>query len=73
MSARYYRLTVIVCALSWFLVGMHVPALHEITEHGRAPAPGLAFALVVLAVSALAGLWLLLRAPAAARRPPGAS
>jgi hypothetical protein len=30
MITRYYRLTVIGCALSWLLVGLHPPALQEL-------------------------------------------
>jgi hypothetical protein len=64
MPTRSYRLTVIGCALSWFLVGLHLPALHEMTHHGRAPQwPALAL-VSLLAVAAVAGLWALLRTPA---------
>ena len=64
MSARYYRPTVIACALSWFLVGLHVPALHALTHPGHAPQWGVVAATLLLAVAAVAGLWALLRAPA---------
>lgn len=37
MTTRYYRLTVVACALSWFMVGLHLPALHQVTHHGHAP------------------------------------
>ena len=32
-----YRLTVIGSLLSSFLVGLHLPALHDMIEHGAAP------------------------------------
>ena len=63
MRTRSYRLTVIGCALAWFLVGLHLPALHEMVHHG-APAPWSVVAVVSLvALGAVAALWALLRAP----------
>ena len=67
MSMRAYQVTVVGCALSWFLVGLHVPALHEITHHGRSPHWSVLAIILLLAVAALSGLAVLLRAPA--RRP----
>ena len=64
---RPYRLTVIGCTLAWLLVGMHVPALHEMVDHGHAPGRGAIVAVALLACAAVAGLWALLRAP----RPNG--
>ena len=61
MSARWYRPTVIACALSWFMVGLHMPALHELTHHGRTPAPVVLVTTLLLAVVGIAGLWALLR------------
>ena len=58
-----YRLTVLGNAVVWLLVGLHLPTLHELTDHGWA-AP--AFVRAVTAVLALAGaglLWALLRTP----------
>jgi hypothetical protein len=63
MSTRSYRLAVVGCVLSWFLLGVHAPVLHEITSHGRAPRAPVLAAVALLAGGALAGLWLLLRAP----------
>jgi hypothetical protein len=34
MRARTYQLTVVGTILAAFLAGVHVPALHEIIEHG---------------------------------------
>lgn len=61
MSTRSYRLVVLGCMLSWFLLGMHAPIVHQITEHGRYPGVGLLVPLVLLAGVALAALWALLR------------
>lgn len=61
MRTRAYRLTVIGCALSWFLVGLHVPALHEMTHAGHAAEWDVLVATLSLAGAALAALWALLR------------
>ena len=63
MSTRAYRLTVIGCMLTWFVLGMHAPLVHELTEHGRVPRPPVLVAVTLLAAGALAALWSLLRAP----------
>ena len=63
MLTRHYRLTVIGCALAWFLVGLHLPTLHEMTHHGQAPNWTVLTAVSFLTVVAIAGLWALLRAP----------
>ncbi|GJG85223.1 hypothetical protein tb265_04040 [Gemmatimonadetes bacterium T265] len=52
--------------LSWFLLGLHAPILHAATAHARAPRPSVLVAVAFLTAAALAGLWVLLRAP---RRP----
>jgi hypothetical protein len=64
MRPTYYRLTVIGCALAWFLLGAHVPVLHEITHHGRTPSSTVLIAVAGVALVALAAVVLLLRAPA---------
>lgn len=68
MSMRNYRLAVIGCALSWFLLGMHAPLVHELTAHGRLPATPILIAVGVVAALALAGLVALLRAPSRGTR-----
>ena len=70
MFPRYYRLTVVGCALAWFLLGFHVPALHQMTHHGRALSWTALVATAVVALLAVAGLLALLRAP---RRGAGAA
>jgi hypothetical protein len=70
MSVLSYRLILATCALSWFLLGMHLPALHAMTSHGH---PLHWSVLVLTAVIAVAGVWAfvaLLRAYSPAIRPP---
>ena len=70
MSTAYYRATVMGCAISWLMLGLHLPALHALTH------PGQTIAWTVLSLTALNGivaiacLWVLLRAPASASRVP---
>jgi hypothetical protein len=63
MFPRYYRLTVVGCALAWFLLGFHVPALHQMTHHGRAPSWTALLSTAAVALLAVAGLLALLLAP----------
>jgi hypothetical protein len=63
MSSRHYRLTVIGCALAWFLLGAHLPVLHQVTHHGRSPSWTAVLAVVAVMLAALAGVVVLLRAP----------
>lgn len=64
MSTALVRLTVVVCALTWFLVGLHAaPMLHEFKEHGRIPGAGLLVIVGLLIVIASGTVWALLRAP----------
>ena len=65
MSARWYRPTVIACALSWFMVGLHVPTLHGMTHHDRMPATSVLVATMALAIAGVACLVALLRVRAA--------
>lgn len=66
MPRRLYTYAVLLCALSWLLVGLHVPALHDLTL-AEAPRRWLPLTLlVVFLVMAIADTWALLRAPARA-------
>jgi hypothetical protein len=65
---RFYRLTLLVSTVAWFMIGLHVPALHQITHHGAAPSVSVLVAMAVLAGVAVLGLWVLLRAPVQARQ-----
>jgi hypothetical protein len=72
MPIRFYRLTVVTCALAWFLVGLHLPGLHRMTHHGAPPAWHVVAIVAVLAVVAVAGLVWLLRSPGRGSRPDAA-
>ncbi len=63
VSTWNYRLTVIGCALAWFLVGLHIPSLHRMTHDGQSPHWGVVAITLLLGVGAVAGLWVLLRSP----------
>ena len=60
MQPRYYRLMVILGAISWFMLGMHMPMLHDFTSHGSGHW-GLLIAMLALAVMGVTSLWNLLR------------
>jgi hypothetical protein len=66
MSLPRYRLLLLGCALAWFLLGLHAPAVHQITHHGRAPQGPLLGALGALLLAAVGALWALWR-----HRPSG--
>jgi hypothetical protein len=61
MHAWIYRLVVVGSMLSSFLVGLHVPMLHDILEHGATPRWDVMAVTLLLAVGAAAGTWRLLR------------
>ena len=61
MSTSQYRLTVVICAAAWFLIGMHSPVVHEVVDHGRVPHWPLLAILAVLLLLGCATLWILLR------------
>ena len=65
MMRRHYRLTVVVCAISWLLVGLHLPTLHELTDHGYSPQWTVLGITVLLALVGAACVRALLRTPAA--------
>ena len=62
-----YRLIVVGSILSSFLVGLHVPVLHEVIEHGATPRWDVLTATLLLALSTIAGAWTLLRTAAPLR------
>ena len=60
MSATTYRMMVLGGILSAFLLGMHMPVLHEIADHGAgASMPGV-IATAALAVLTFVFAWKLL-------------
>jgi hypothetical protein len=63
MSTGWYRLTVIACVVSWFVVGMHLRGLrHVLMQHGGATSWLVLGVTAALAVIGVVGLWVLLRA-----------
>lgn len=71
MSTRSYRLTLVVCALAWFMVGMHTPLLHAWTSHGHAPSMAALIATLLLAITAVVALVALLRTSVSTSRFAG--
>ena len=67
MQVGTYRGVVIGSLLSSFLFGFHLPALHEMIEHGAAPRWDILAVTVVFVVGTVAGGWTLLRTRT---RPP---
>lgn len=63
MRARTYQLTVLGNALVWLLVGLHLPTLHELTDHGWAAPLSVRAVTTVLALADAGLLWALLRTP----------
>ena len=63
MSIRSYRLTLVVCALAWFMAGMHTPIFHAWTSHGHAPSMPALIGTLLLAITAVVALVALLRTP----------
>jgi hypothetical protein len=60
MHTATHRLTVVGCALSWLMVGMHLPKPHQIMRHGW-PSATILTVLSLLTGVAVAASWLLLR------------
>ena len=59
MQQRFYRPMVLLSAISWFMLGMHMPMLHDLShakEH-----PGILVAMAALAAGGLYSLYTLLR------------
>jgi hypothetical protein len=54
MSTRTYRFTVLLCAISWFMVGLHFRSLHHLGDPEH-PVPWLVLAFTV--AFALVGGW----------------
>ena len=69
MSTAKYRAAVLGAILSSFLVGTHVPVVHEILDHGATDHWDALIATVVLVVVTVLCAWSLLRlAPNGIRR-----
>jgi uncharacterized membrane protein YqjE len=63
MRIQTYRLTVLGSMLSSFLVGLHVPTLHQMLEHDATPRWEAFAATLLLLIGAVAGTWTLLHTP----------
>lgn len=63
MRIGTHRLVVIGTVLSSFLFGLHLPALHDVIEHGATPRWDVLTLTVLFALGTLAGGWGLLREP----------
>ena len=61
------RLVVLGSLTSSFLLGMHVPAFHDVVHHGAAPRGDVVAATAALAALTLAGAWRLWRRSTAPR------
>ena len=61
MRPTSYRLTVLANAIVWLLVGLHLPTLHELTDHGWGAPTSVRVATAFLAITGAALAWLLLR------------
>lgn len=57
-----YRLWIVGCVVSWFLLGLHVPALHDVVGHGHSPRASVVVGTTGLLIAGIACLWQLLRA-----------
>jgi hypothetical protein len=61
MSDRSYKLTVIACAASWLMVGLHAPVVHQITHHHRNPGWVMLTAVALLLAAGVATIVALFR------------
>ena len=61
ISQTTYRLVVVGSALSSFLFGFHLPAMHDIIEHGATPRMDVLIVTMLFAICTVAGVWTLLR------------
>ena len=72
MSTQLYRMTVVGAALSWLLLGMHLPAAHDMSLHalhdGAQPSWLVLGLTALFACLAGVSLWQLLRSRAQAPR-----
>jgi uncharacterized membrane protein YqjE len=68
MHIGTYRGVVVGSLLSSFLFGFHLPALHNMIEHGAAPRWDILTVTTLFVIGTIAGAWTLLRAPNAPGR-----
>ena len=68
MSTATYRSLVVGAILSSFLVGLHMPVLHDILDHGASPRWDVLVLTALFVLSTLICGWILLRTTPAPRR-----
>jgi hypothetical protein len=61
MQVHRYRALVVASILSWFLLGLHFPIVHEISGHGRIPHWPVLVAVATLTLLSAGTLWKLIR------------
>lgn len=59
MQPRFYRPVVVLSAILWFMLGMHMPMLHDM-NHAKEH-PGILVAMAALAIGGVVSLFNLLR------------
>ena len=69
MRPLSYRLTVLGSALAWLLLGLHLPTVHELMDHGWTPPTPVLVMIALLALAAVGASWALLRTPRADAGP----
>lgn len=65
---RFYRSILLVSTMAWFMIGLHVPALHQVTHHGSELSTTVVAAIATLIIVGILSLLALLRAPTQLRR-----
>jgi type III secretory pathway component EscU len=65
---RFYRSILLVSTMAWFMIGLHVPALHQVTHHGSGASMTVVAAIATLIVVGILSLLALLRAPTRLKR-----
>jgi hypothetical protein len=64
MSTPRYRVTLLVCVVSWLLLGLHLPGVrHQLSHHGGTLPPTVIALMVLFALTGSVGLLMLLRFP----------
>lgn len=71
MGTQVYRLIVIGSVVASFLVGLHLPALHAMSDHGRPLSWTVVGIVAGLTLATLLGVWVLLRRPGPGLPPSG--
>ena len=62
VRVQTYRLVVVGSVLSSFMLGFHLPALHDMIEHGATPRMDVLVVTILFVIGTVTGTWALLRA-----------